>query len=232
MKGRLGLLVGVALAVLVLDQATKLWAVDRLTKAHEAYGLTGVAGTLQGYFTLKNLEAMRERPVVVHRDFWSFKYVENPGAAWGILGRASDAVRIPFFHVVSLAAITFIVLFYRRLDERQRLLQLALSLVLGGALGNFFDRIVRGYVIDFVDWHWKNDPGLHWPTFNVADVGISVGVALMLGETLLVRRDPPARQAAPAAPPEHAPDLATALRQATLPAVNPAGGSGGSSQEG
>ena len=54
----------------------------------------------------------------------------------------------------------------------------------GGALGNFLDRLVRGYVIDFIDWHWRNQPGMRWPTFNVADAAICVGVALMLLDSL------------------------------------------------
>jgi signal peptidase II len=151
---------------------------------------------VKAFLAVKKLEGQRSRPVVVLRDYWQFKYVENPGAAWGILGRVPENVRVPFFHLVSVAAITFILVFYRRLAEKQRLLQVALSLVLGGAVGNFLDRIIRGYVIDFIDWHWKNDPGLHWPTFNIADIGISVGVALMLGETLLARKPEPAAAAA------------------------------------
>jgi signal peptidase II len=53
-------------------------------------------------------------------------------------------------------------------------------MVLTGAWGNYLDRLVRGYVVDFVDWHWWNRPDLYWPTFNVADSLIVVGVALLL----------------------------------------------------
>jgi signal peptidase II len=65
-------------------------------------------------------------------------------------------------------------------EEAQRLLRVALSLVLAGAVGNFIDRLARGYVVDFVDWHWWNRPDLYWPTFNVADSMIVVGVGLLL----------------------------------------------------
>jgi signal peptidase II len=50
------------------------------------------------------------------------------------------------------------------------------------------DRLVRGYVIDFIDWHWRNQPGMHWPTFNVADAAICVGVGLLLLDSLRARR--------------------------------------------
>jgi signal peptidase II len=126
----------------------------------------------------------------------TFTLARNPGGAWGLLHGASENVRRPFFLLVSVAAITFIVTLYRRLQPRQRALKWGLPLVLGGALGNVFDRIRYGWVIDFIDYkaEWvrkMNDlvgrafPGArsvptdHWPTFNVADVAICVGVALM-----------------------------------------------------
>lgn len=190
MTSRWSSLLLIASLALIADQATKLWAVDRLTRAHELAELTGPSGLVKGFFTEQDLEQKRDRPVIVWKDHWSFKYVENPGAAWGVMGRLPDAVRVPLFHGISVVAIGFILLFFRKLADEQKLLQIALSLVLGGALGNWTDRLVRGYVIDFIDWHWKNDPSLHWPTFNVADVAITAGVALMLAETLLYKRAP------------------------------------------
>jgi len=62
--------------------------------------------------------------------------------------------------------------------------------VLGGAVGNYLDRLARNYVIDFIDWHWREAPNLHWPTFNLADSAISVGVVLMLADTLFSRPKP------------------------------------------
>jgi signal peptidase II len=125
----------------------------------------------------------------------TFTLARNRGGAWGLLQGASENVRRPFFLLVSVAAITFIVTLYRRLQPRQRALKWGLPLVLGGALGNVFDRIRYGWVIDFIDYkaEWvrkmnelvgrafpgRNIPTDHWPTFNVADVAICVGVALM-----------------------------------------------------
>ena len=114
---------------------------------------------------------------------------KNRGGAWGLLQSTSENVRRPFFLLVSVAAIAFIMTLYRRLQPHQRALKWGLPLVLGGALGNVFDRIRYGHVIDFIDYradwmrvmnekllHNSND---HWPTFNIADVAICVGVGLM-----------------------------------------------------
>jgi signal peptidase II len=132
-----------------------------------------------------------------------FVLAKNKGGAWGLLQGESENVRRPFFHLVSVAAIAFIVTLYRRLQPRQYALKWGLPLVLGGALGNVFDRIRYGYVIDFIDYRadWikkgnelfakyspKHIVTDHWPTFNVADIAICVGVALMAIDMLTSRR--------------------------------------------
>lgn len=115
--------------------------------------------------------------VQVVEGFWNWRYVENPGAAWGLLAKSSDAVRVPLFLAVSVAAMAFIISFVRKLEDEQTLLLLSLSLVFGGALGNFIDRLHLSYVIDFIDWYVGTS---HWPTFNFADAAISTGVALLI----------------------------------------------------
>jgi signal peptidase II len=132
-----------------------------------------------------------------------FVLAKNKGGAWGLLQGQSENVRRPFFLLVSVAAIAFIVTLYRRLQPRQHALKWGLPLVLGGALGNVFDRIRYGFVIDFIDYRseWikklneliqKKYPAHivtdHWPTFNVADIAICVGVALMAVDMLTSRR--------------------------------------------
>jgi len=192
-------LVAILGLVLVADQATKYLAVANLTTALEHAKLTTPLARLGGFYTLKNLDNdppepagmdLRTAPVVIVAGYWHHKYVENPGAAWGLLSRVSDTWRVPFFHVISVLAILIIVAFYRRLEADQRLMAFALSLVLGGALGNYVDRLARGYVIDFIDWHWHNRPDMHWPTFNLADSAICVGVFFMLVETIFTPRPP------------------------------------------
>ncbi len=115
--------------------------------------------------------------VEVVKGFWNWRYVENPGAAWGLLANASESVRVPFFFLVSVAAIIFIFFIFRKLEDSQMLMIISLSLVFGGAIGNFIDRLHLSYVIDFIDWYIGKS---HWPTFNFADAAITVGVALLI----------------------------------------------------
>jgi signal peptidase II len=164
---------------LAADQATKFLAVDRLTTALARPGV-GLGDRVKAFYTLKHLEAYAKAPHVVWEPMWRMRYAENPGAAWGFLRDLSAGTRTLLFGLVVVAATVFILLYLRRLQPGQRLLQVALSMVLTGAWGNYLDRLARGYVVDFVDWHWWKRPDLYWPTFNVADSLIVVGVALLL----------------------------------------------------
>jgi signal peptidase II len=107
-------------------------------------------------------------------------YVENPGAAWGLFRGLSEGVRNVFFTAIAIGAVGAILHYYRKLRDDQRYMQVALAFVLSGAVGNFVDRLARQYVIDFVEWYWWNRPDIRWPTFNVADSLIVVGVALLV----------------------------------------------------
>jgi signal peptidase II len=108
----------------------------------------------------------------------------NTGAAFSFLAQAAGWQRW-FFTGIGLAAAVFIVWMLRS-HAGQRLFSFALALILGGALGNVIDRLLHGYVVDFLDIHWK---AWHFPAFNVADAGITVGAAcLILDELLRVRR--------------------------------------------
>ncbi|MBK7582327.1 MAG: signal peptidase II [Myxococcales bacterium] len=157
------------------------------------------------------------------KDHLAFTLAYNRGGAWGLLHDANENVRRPFFLLVSVLAIAFIVSLYSRLAPTQRSLKWGLPLVLGGALGNLSDRITRSSVVDFIDYHaaWieKMNGFLakylkgwtitdHWPTFNVADIFICIGVALMAVDMVTSRRKPAASpDAPPPAPPPPAPDL-------------------------
>jgi signal peptidase II len=133
-------------------------------------------------------------PIEIVDGYLSIILAYNRGGAWGLLHNASELVRRPFFLCVSAAAILFIVSLYAKLVRSQKALTWGLPLVLGGALGNLSDRISRSQVIDFLDFHadwvlkanaWvaTRVPGWtvtdHWPTFNVADIAICIGVGLM-----------------------------------------------------
>jgi signal peptidase II len=105
----------------------------------------------------------------------------NRGAAFSFLSDAGGWQRW-FFTVIALAVSVYIAVWLQRLQRQQWLLSLALALILGGALGNLWDRLMLGHVIDFISVHW----GKHYfPTFNIADAGISVGAALLVLDMFL-----------------------------------------------
>lgn len=109
-------------------------------------------------------------------------FVFNPGAAFGFLATLGAGLRNPFFILISLAAVVLIFLYRSRYLRENRLASLALSLIMGGAIGNLLDRLRYGMVVDFLDFYLRD---YHWPAFNVADSAISTGVALMLLEMAL-----------------------------------------------
>jgi len=109
---------------------------------------------------------------------FSLTYIRNQGAAFGFLQGAPSVFREPFFIITPVVAFFVILIVYFRLKDSQRWTALALSLILGGAVGNLIDRIRFGYVVDFLDFHWKGV--WHYPAFNVADSCIVVGVGIVL----------------------------------------------------
>ena len=158
-----------------------------------------------------HFEAARpgDRKLVIIEDVMNFIFAKNRGGAWGLLQNETEALRRPFFLVVAVAAIVFIVSLYRKLQPGQTALKWGLPLVLGGALGNLVDRIRYGYVVDFIDVYMTIDGAAkHWPTFNVADISICVGVGLMAIDMFTSRPESNKTQPKPAIevpPPEEVP---------------------------
>jgi len=103
-------------------------------------------------------------------------YVQNRGAAFGILSEAGLPYQSLMFSVVSLLALLAIALYAWRMPVQSRLPQTALAMVMGGAVGNLLDRARLGYVIDYLDMYWGPH---HWPAFNVADSAICIGIGLL-----------------------------------------------------
>ena len=143
---------GLALLVVVLDQYTKGLAESALE-----YG----------------------RPVEVF-SWFNLTLQYNKGAAFSFLSDAGGWQRY-FFSVVAVVISAVLVVWLYRMPRQQRLLALALALILGGALGNVWDRLVLGHVVDFISVHYG---GYYFPAFNIADSAISVGAALMIFDSL------------------------------------------------
>ncbi|MEW6057787.1 MAG: signal peptidase II [Bdellovibrionota bacterium] len=110
--------------------------------------------------------------------FFNLTYVRNPGAAFGLLARWDASFRVPFFIITPLIALGVIFYVFRQIEDKDLKLSSALSLVIGGALGNLIDRAAYNYVIDFLDFHWKYS--VHFPAFNIADMAICIGVGVLI----------------------------------------------------
>lgn len=111
--------------------------------------------------------------------YFNLTYVHNPGAAFSFLSEAGGWQRW-FFSVLALTISVGITVWLAKLQKHETLLAAALSLILGGAIGNLIDRVAYGYVIDFIDVYYGNS---HFPAFNIADAAINLGVFLMLAES-------------------------------------------------
>ncbi|HAI70439.1 MAG TPA: signal peptidase II [Gammaproteobacteria bacterium] len=146
---------GLSFVVIVLDQITKVW----------------VSATLA-----------LNQPIAV-LPFFDLRLLHNPGAAWSILATAGGWQRW-FLAGLALIVSGIIVVWLSRLKSQQRWLACALALVLGGAIGNVIDRILYGYVVDFIDIYYQQ---WHWPAFNIADSAISVGAVMLLIDALWIK---------------------------------------------
>ena len=134
--------------VMIIDQITKIW----------------ISSILELHQTINVLP------------FFDLRLLHNPGAAWSILATAGGWQRW-FLSILALLVSGILIIWLRNLERQRYWLACALALILGGALGNVTDRILYGYVIDFVDIYYQ---GWHWPAFNVADSAISVGAVMLL----------------------------------------------------
>ncbi|MBN2345874.1 MAG: signal peptidase II [Candidatus Aminicenantes bacterium] len=142
------------LAIIVADQASKWLLVKRLP-------LEGTRDVIGGFFRL-----------------W---HVRNSGAVWGFFSGHDHRLVPTLITLLAIGALLVVAVFFARADRGARLELLAYAFILGGALGNIIDRLRLGYVVDFIDLYVGN---WHWPTFNVADSCITIGV-LLLALTLL-----------------------------------------------
>ncbi len=140
--------------------------------------LVVVADQASKQFIAASMSLYDSIPVV---PFLRLTYVHNTGAAFSFLSDAGGWQRW-LFAGLAIVIGAIIAVWLGRLEQRQKLLAVSLALILGGAVGNLINRLVYGYVIDFIDVYYQ---AWHWPAFNVADAAISIGVALMLLDSLL-----------------------------------------------
>jgi signal peptidase II len=150
----------IALAIFAFDRLTK-WLIETQVSLTETYRV------IPGFFS------------IVH--------AKNPGAAFGIFADSSTEVRTFFLVLVSLAALVYVAVTLWRSPSLDRRTMWGLALIMGGAMGNIFDRIVFGTVTDFLLLYIGQ---YEWPAFNVADSAITIGAGLVALELLTARKEP------------------------------------------
>jgi signal peptidase II len=140
--------VWLTLVMLVIDQFSKQWVVA----------------------SMELFDSIKVLPI------FSITYVHNPGAAFSFLAD-QDGWQRWFFTLIAFTASCVFTFWLARTPKKQVLLSIALAFMLGGAIGNLVDRVLFGYVIDFIDFHWH---GYIFPAFNIADSSIFIGALLMV----------------------------------------------------
>jgi signal peptidase II len=123
--------------------------------------------------------------------WFNLTLAHNPGAAFSFLAEESGWQRW-FFAIIAFIVSVVIFLWLKRLQDHERWLAIALALVLGGALGNLWDRLTLGYVVDFLDFYYQSNPqtpAMHWPAFNVADMAISIGAFMLIIDALFAKEE-------------------------------------------
>jgi signal peptidase II len=151
MKIKYLLLLAIAGAVITSDQVTKMYIHTHFRLGEE---------------------------LVVIAKFFNITYLQNTGAAFGIFAELPPTYREIFFLIMPPIALLIILALLRGIRDNERSGIVALSLVFGGAVGNYIDRLRFHYVIDFLDFHI--DEIYHWPSFNIADMAIVVGVGILM----------------------------------------------------
>ena len=178
------LLIALAAVVIVLDQWTKYVVLRDLTTAFDLssdFGGRLKVMTSDAPSAPEGSYHFRSKPdVVISPSFFRFRYAENPGAAFGLFRGLPEGLRGPLFHLVSIGAVFLILHYFRKLQgsKAERWALWGLPLVLGGAVGNYIDRLSRGFVIDYIEAHWYEVKS--WPAFNIADSAICIGVGLLV----------------------------------------------------
>lgn len=123
-----------------------------------------------------------DNPIEIIPGYLRLSLVFNSGVAFGIFNTGTSAWKPYVLGALAIVALVLIFLYGRQMPAERKLLQWGLAITTGGILGNFIDRIFRGYVVDFIEFHLHES--FYWPNFNVADSAITIGIALLLIDTI------------------------------------------------
>lgn len=167
------LLVLLGVATAGCDLATKQWATDSLSTSRGSSAAC-VRDARTNRFVPTRMDAA---PIAVIPGALDLVYTENCAGAFGMLYGLSTPLRRGILILGNLLAAFMLVSYARGREGRSRVTLAGVALVLGGGFGNLFDRLTRGFVVDFIHAHWH---AFDWPVFNVADIAIAVGIGLLL----------------------------------------------------
>jgi len=142
--------------------------------------LVALIDQLAKSYIVKSLRLYESTVIIQH--FFNLTYTRNPGAAFGLLADQDGTFRSVFFLLISVGALIFLVYFFIKTPSEDTLTLVAPSLILGGAIGNFLDRVQRGEVVDFLDFYVGR---FHWWIFNLADSAITVGISILILQSFL-----------------------------------------------
>lgn len=131
-----------------------------------------VIDQLSKWFIVQNFELYGEKVLIP--GVFSLFYIQNKGAAWGIFEG-----RMVFFYIITILVVGYLIYTFHKYEIKSKLVGSSFSLILAGAIGNFIDRLLNGYVVDMFRLDFIN-----FPIFNVADVCLTVGVILMIIQVL------------------------------------------------
>lgn len=155
----------------------------KLTKTHGQLRWLWVAAVAFAIDFISKIIALQhlqfQTPIEIF-PFLNLTLTYNYGAAFSFLA-AQSGWQLWFFTIIAIIVIIAILYWLRKIPRRHNLFAISLTFILGGAIGNVFDRIFYGYVIDFIDFHYK---AYHWPTFNLADSFICIGAFLFILSSL------------------------------------------------
>lgn len=177
-------LVLVFLGSVTLDQVSKVQMHSELLEWENERDTDQYLGKREELFVLGSRDATYVA--------FGWQYSRNKGAAFSMFSTLDDFYRVPMFHAITMLAIVLIYFYLRSTPVHHVLTRYGLVMVLSGALGNFIDRIIRGYVVDFIDVEWRVFGWRHdFAIFNVADVAINIGVICLLLDIFIQRERSP-----------------------------------------
>jgi len=134
-----------------------------------------LADQISKYFIRSSFGLYDQKNII--KGFFRFIYVKNNGAVWGFFSGNSNPFITILITILAIIALSVVIYLFFKIGSEKILEALALSFIAGGAIGNIIDRIFLGYVVDFIEIYIKK---YRWPTFNIADSFISIGIVLLL----------------------------------------------------